>query len=319
MKRGVLQHMATSQKKKHYDSLDLLRILGAFGIVWFHAPGEVAGKNVGYSGLVIFIVISMALMMSRIPAPGFAVKRIQRLLVPWLIWYAFYGALNVATGNSFLPAEMTPLSAVLTGPKWHLWYLPFLFTMSISIYCLVLLLKGLNGVGAIAFYGALSLLGLLTTDLWRVWSMNLGSPWAQCLHALPAIFIGAAMGYISMIPFETRRNIYITVFSLMIGCTAFWILFEGYRGVGVPYLIGTLLAGAAFMFNVPRSKIVAEISGLTFGIYLIHPFVYLLVIRFMKIEFPPSASVIFMVFFVSAVLSWGLKKTIPSRFSKFIL
>lgn len=310
--------METFREKKHYYSLDLLRILGAFGIVWFHAPGEVVGKNVGYSGLVIFIVISMALMIPRIPGPRFAVKRVNRLLVPWIFWYLIYGALNVASGNSFLPTEMNPLSAILSGPKWHLWYLPFLFVTSISIYYLVLLLKGLKGIGAISFYVFLSLLGLFTTGLWRAWSMNMGSPWAQCVHALPAVFIGAAMGYISMTHSETKRNVYIAACFLIIGGTSAWLVFSGYNGVGIPYLIGTGLTGAALIFNMRRSKIVTDISNLTFGIYLIHPLVYLLVIKFMKIEFPPSGYIIFMVFVISALLTLCIKMAVP-RFSKWIV
>jgi len=310
--------METFREKTHYHSLDLLRILGAFGIVWFHAPGEVAGKNIGYSGLVVFIVISMVLMIPRIPGPRFAVKRVNRLLVPWVFWYFFYGALNVATGDAFLPAEMTSVSAILSGPKWHLWYLPFLFVTSVSIYYLVLLLKGLKGFGAIAFYAFLSLLGLFTTGLWRAWSMNLGSPWAQCMHALPSIFIGTAMGYISMISIEAKRNIYITAFSLIVGCIAFWLVSSGYSGVGIPYLLGTGLAGAALILNMRPSKIVTYISNLTFGIYLIHPLVYLLVMKFMKIAFPPSGYIIFLVFVISALLTMCIKITAP-RLSKWVV
>ena len=310
--------MKISRHKEHNYSLDLLRILGAFGIVWFHAPGGVPGKNIGYSGLVIFIVVSIALMIPRIPSPGFVAKRAKRLLVPWLFWYFVYGTLNVITGNSFLPAGISPIDAILSGPKFHLWYLPFLFFTSISIYYLIRLLKELEGLKAVILYASLTLFLLFTTGLWRSWSMGLGPPWSQWTHALPAVFIGASIGYISGTNSGKKSAIFLLLFSFIVSCVSLLIIHIGYKGVGVPYLIGTALTGIAFIYNLPRSDILADISGLSFGIYLTHPLIYLLVIKFMKIQLPPTGYIITLVFILSGLLTMCIKKT-PLRLTKWIV
>ena len=89
--------------------VELLRLLSTFGIVWFHS-GTTA-KEFAYSGLVVFLVLSMYLGGKHGSADKQTFRRrVERLIIPWLFWCVIYAGLNVFRGGRLF---------LLTGDWWR--------------------------------------------------------------------------------------------------------------------------------------------------------------------------------------------------------
>lgn len=245
-------------------NLEILRIIGAFGIVWFHSGQELWGRRIGYSGLIIFVLISIYLLTPKIKEDIHHIiyKKTNRLVLPWICWFFIYGIINISTSKSFLPHYGNILSDILAGPRMHLWYLPFLFIASTTIIYYNYLLKTNKQIITVT----LSIILLLTTPLWRPLSLDLGMPWAQWFHAVPAVFIGLSIAYINV-------NF---IYAVIIASISIWLIVIGQYGVGIPYLVGCML----FIFSISlknyaiKSEIIPKISDSTYGIYLVHPLIY---------------------------------------------
>lgn len=66
----------------------------------------------------------------------FGRSRAQRLLLPWLVWSAIYGAMKlaeVAVTGVPLRHEFAPWMW-LVGTAIHLWFLPFAFVTSLAVW-----------------------------------------------------------------------------------------------------------------------------------------------------------------------------------------
>jgi len=160
-------------------NLEILRIISAFGIVLLHGADGTLEKDIGFSCLIIFMLISVYLLAPQKYYSLFVLKKVNRLLIPWLFWFFVYGLLHVMNGTSFLPVTGDIVSTVLNGPRMHLWYLPFIFITSVIIvfyYNMVeqcSILKKYN----LLFFMLLSIILLIISPLWRPWSLGLGVPW----------------------------------------------------------------------------------------------------------------------------------------------
>lgn len=114
------------------QDIEILRVLSAFGIVWFHSGAP--GRAFAYSGLVIFIILSVYLSQHGNQHISTRFKiRARRLLVPWSIWFTFYGLIRLLTQKPLRPLENGAIAGVLSGPSSHLWYLPFTFVLLVII------------------------------------------------------------------------------------------------------------------------------------------------------------------------------------------
>ncbi|MEM1232659.1 MAG: hypothetical protein AAGH70_00905 [Pseudomonadota bacterium] len=102
--------------------VEILRYVGAVGIVWFHLHGPHAW--IGYAALAVFIVLSVVFALQG----GTAWSRL-RLLRIWIFWSLVYGTMKTAQAL----IKGTPLSdefswwMVFKGPSLPLWFLPFIF------------------------------------------------------------------------------------------------------------------------------------------------------------------------------------------------
>ena len=101
-------------------SIDILKLLGAFGIILFHSGAPYA--SVGLAALPMFV---MLLVYFGVRSP-FA-STANRLLKIWVIWSAIYAGLKLAQGvisGTKFELEFEPWM-VWTGTSIHLWFLPF--------------------------------------------------------------------------------------------------------------------------------------------------------------------------------------------------
>jgi fucose 4-O-acetylase-like acetyltransferase len=244
------------------QEIEIVRILSAFGIVWFHTAS--VGNDIGLSGLVVFIILSLYFAAG----PGAAVKsigsRFRRLILPWLFWYVFYALLNVALKRPVIQLERGWIAGVLTGPSVHLWYMPFMFAVLVMIDRirtridprLPAILCGMAVVPILA-----------SAAYWRFWSFTVGAPWAQYLQSVAAVLLGFFLANNPFIPWS------ITVFLLTVaGSTALAIIFV--PGIGIPYFIGISVTALCLFpdWTIRPRPLINRLAECTLGIYLSHPF-----------------------------------------------
>jgi hypothetical protein len=262
-----------------YDALDYLRIFGAFGIVLFHGAQDTLVRQIGYSGLIIFVLISIFVSLqnqSNKSIAQFIVSRTPRILVPWLFWFFVYGIINIIIGKPFLPGGGITFSALLAGTNIILWYLPFIFLMSIIAFVYDQTSENITFIRKYRLipFLVLSILSLISTPVWRPWSLSLGNPWAQWFHALPAVFIGMTLAYLHN---HSSHKYKMSLYASIIILTSVWLIMIGqFDGVAIPYLVGTILfIVSIFVIHTSQNNgILMNISNSAYGIYLIHPIVY---------------------------------------------
>lgn len=252
--------------------IDILRIVSSFGIIWFHSG--IFGHEISSSALICYLILSGYLShfdKKRSFSESF-VYRFNRLMVPWLFWFFVYGILNIIRGKTFLPEQFGFFVGILHGTSIHLWYVPFIFTLLlffdfIKKFFSKKQLSVLSSLFAIAV--------LLATPLWRSFSFELGYPFAQYFHAIPAFFVG--------IFFQLQESIHCKVIlSIFIALIFVSLSVSDFSGVGLPYLIGifscsVLIGKEHLMFlkcvilksNI-LSRSISVFSKASFGVYLVH-------------------------------------------------
>lgn len=292
----------STRRSCHYNyNLEILRIVSAFGIVLFHGADGPFVRDVGFTSLIIFALISSYLLIPQENFKLFATKKTSRLLIPWLFWFLAYGLINILSGKFFLPVQNDIFSAILAGTKSHLWYLPFVFITSLSVvfyYNLTehnVALKKFN----LAVLVSLSIIILISSKLWRPWSLYQGAPWAQWFFTLPAVLIGATIFKLTAVS-SGHRNI--IIFAIAVVLITIWLIDSGLRSVGVPYLLGFALffSGTYVKFNTMINyKALITLSNCTYGIYLIHPLIYSIE---RKLGFSDTAVVPFVTYALSMLI-----------------
>ena len=186
-------------------TLDIARVLAAFAIVLFHSGAP--GGAFGYTALPFFLMVMVMLALpaaTHHPFRRFAADRAARLLKPWVIWSAVYGACKLAdvlVHHKAFGTEFSP-SMVLTGPAIHLWFLPFAYLACVALAGVTHLFPQKartadQGADNGAVQGQVLLLicllvltfesvALQQAPFWPV-------PFAQWAFALPSVFVGVAL------------------------------------------------------------------------------------------------------------------------------
>lgn len=175
--------MCDITRRRH--DIEWYRIAGAFAIVWYHSGA--VWHEVSYAGLILFFILSMYFSES---SNSFVLetltKRVSRLLVPWMSWFLIYLLFNFMAGRS-LVWRNDFAGVVLVGPSIHLWFVPFLF-------CCLFLFEFLRRNFDIRVFTVMisfsAIFLLAFSFLWRGVSLAAGYPYAQYMHALPAVLIG---------------------------------------------------------------------------------------------------------------------------------
>lgn len=244
------------------QDIELLRVVAAFGIVWFHARAP--GGQVAYAGLVVFLVLSTFLVRrgGNPPSLDSLRRRSRRLLLPWLVWFVIYGALAFALRGVFLDTGNGYVAAVMSGTNIHLWYLPFTFLCLSAVD----VLHSHVSAPTAAWLGGLLTLGLTATaPIWRPATLAMPYPLLQWADALAPVAFGIFLQGSSALPSFARRFLLFVI----IGAA---LLASRSNSIGTSYAVGFLacaviVAGTTARWSWPRIQPVAD---LTFGIYLGH-------------------------------------------------
>ena len=286
------------------SDVELLRILSAFGIVWFHS-GIKNFKDLFYAGLIIFVVLSIYYAV--ISTRQHTIKdRAIRLLIPCIFWSIVYALVSLARGRPIFPSDFPVISLVLATPSIHLWYLPFIF---ICIVCIDKS-KGLLKPNLIAILTCIIASAMLfSSPLWRQWSYL--PPFGQYIHAIPAVFIGIFLASTFHLSTVSRVLLVGILYTSII-----YTLIIGVNGVDLTYLLGfsaalILLSKKSFL---PNNNVILAISKLTYGIYLLHPLI-LFILSWLGVR---SFALPISGFLISGILIYLFLKLTPKSLSKYI-
>ncbi len=190
-------------------------------------------------------------------------QQAKRLLLPWLAWSAIYAFLKFSRST----INGTPLSSefapwmILTGTSLHLWFLSFSF-----LFLLLCVLvpertpKRLLSIVCVLLSGA---------ALWLSSTSNLLIPLVQWIPVVPAAFAGLLM--------QRLGNETLVPIALALGCMI--ALYLGMDSMTPQLIIAGLAVALAFAIPIPQTRIVDALSGLSLGMYLVHPAVMMLAIN----------------------------------------
>lgn len=287
------------------SDIELLRVVSAFGIVWFHS-GYQYGGDLAYGGLIVFLILST--YFAGVSEKTHSIRaRASRLLIPCVLWAVLYGALSIIRDQPLFPSDYSFVSKVLSTPSIHLWYLPFVFFWIIVIDNITKYIAPKKL--AIVITIMVSIL-LLASPQWRQWSY--ASPFGQYMHAFPAILIGMLLASSHTL----SRTLKICLIST-VSVSMLYVFWANIQGVSLTYLVGIsstfiLLKKKSFL---PENNIIIKFSGLTFGIYLLHPLI-LFLLRHVGIG---SIILPIMGFLISALCIFISSKIIPKPILKFIM
>jgi surface polysaccharide O-acyltransferase-like enzyme len=282
--------------------VDLLRIMAAVGIIWFHMEGA-PHRGIGYAGLPVFLLIFFSLVTRQSPARTtveFVSRRWQRLLKPWLFWSLVYGSCQLAKAAA--TADWHPLHEILSvktlfiGTWVHLWYLPYAFVLGLLLHVLNQRISAVNPDaqrrcgpdaqpdrtaalrawgGHVAVVVTATVVGVVTLAACaaHLAGRALTPPLPQWEFGLATIPLGLAVGRSLAVPSRRAQAwLLLMIAGATVGVSAL-LTSLGFRSMAVPYSLAVVLVCLAYLWPVRSNAFISAVAPLTFGIYLIHPLV----------------------------------------------
>lgn len=245
-------------------AVDYLRFVSAAGILWFHAKAPF--WQIAYSGLAAFLFLSIALPggeRARKEPISFIALRARRMLLPFLLWSAFYSAMKLSQAylNGIPLMQEFRAWMWLTGPVLPLWFLPYAFLSSVVF---VIFQERFLKRDPIAFL-SLTIMAVVTQVIVTLYlSEPLPIPLAQWAYALPVVLFATAWRVRSVTPHACTKMIAALILSLGIQ----WL---AVRDISSEIIIGIGAAIACMSVarrTLPFSGLAAFIS---LPIYFLHP------------------------------------------------
>lgn len=309
---------AASAGRERVAGLDVLRLAALSAIVWFHsgAPGH---EYMAWR-LPALAILSASLAAGRDEPRPLAVqarKSASRLLVPWLFWCGVYGVVELATylrhGVSIV--DELGARAWLTGPSVHLWYLPYAFTMVLSLNAARRLTDRLRPAHACLLATLLAIASLAALSIDKPYQGDEGTPGPQWLRCLPAAFLGLAIGTAGRHEGLRRPGMIAVVAAVTTACTLLATLMRD--DLAARYGLAMLLVALASTWRFEPPRWLAEAAGLGMGVYLVHMAVHRIVYASSNrlptpdLSSPGHAVAVILLSFAAA---WALARTPLRRF-----
>jgi peptidoglycan/LPS O-acetylase OafA/YrhL len=264
--------------RERIASLDLLRLLAAIGIVWFHTD-EAARRSLGYAGLPIFLLIFYCLVVKWghvHTSRHFLKRRWNRLLQPWLFWSVAYGLCRLIksvylTDHQSLHSLFS-VETILAGTSYHLWYLPYAFLSGFLVYLIQRWTRHANHTTVVLSAAAIGAVMLIAYAMG--WSLHRGiRPLAQWQFGLLAVPLGFAIGRCLMISSRPVRTALLSTISLTVMAVYAVLDVYGSASPVLPYVLAVVLVCLACVRPGRNNAFTASLASLTFGVYLLHPMV----------------------------------------------
>lgn len=280
----------TSNSGTHRHSIDLLRFVAAFGIVWAHVLNPNPLAAIGYTSLAIFLMMVPFLSVrfyeerARRAKEGTAPalprrryrmsRRMSRLILPWLFWCGFYKALLVAqSGDLKTLFVITDPWSLLVGPVVHLWFLPFIFVLSGFVILSPQVFRTRESViiGSVLAF----IVSMLT--MWAHDTGTLVTPLAQWAFGTPPFLYGLLLAY------GIKFRVIWAPVAFFIGTALFSELREGADYWPFHFVLTAVIFALAWKVEI-KSAMFQKLGALAYGIYLIHPFYMMVWYHFMGSE-----------------------------------
>lgn len=285
----------------HRQGIDLARFVAAFGVVVAHALAS-PRDWVGHLALAVFLVLTAFLAVQSAQRAGGTyafLPRAKRLILPWLVWSAFFRLLDLMISDS--PDRFKPLTdpwSLLYGSYIHLWFLPFVGLAMVLVGPAV---KHVTSPERL-LGASLLLTGISAPLFWAHEALGLPEPMPQWAFALPCYGLGLLLGIAhpmgkAFIPLTA--GVAMTVLAVVLGQGAPWT---------ITLLLG--LAGFELFWRLPlRGAWLPHLGQVSFGIYLSHPFFMLVVYKLWGPDIEPLLGAVF-----AFLMSWAavaLLRNIP--------
>lgn len=252
------------------DAIEWARVIAACGVVWFHLPlGQ--WKEFGHAGLVAFILIAVVFQAMGSEKEGlgsYLRKKAERVMPPWLVWFCLYAFVNLARGKEVFPYSSGIVSDLFAGPWIGLWFLPFFMASSLVVYIFSRVSSRMKPWVETVFFLGFGL--ALLTNLPKIQGLlPLEAPWAQWLHACPAVPIGMGIRGILKFPENSRLVVGFGFLIVMSGLMA--VFSTAYWNLAINYGLAVGLVVPAYLVRIHLWKGITRLGGLCLGVYLIHP------------------------------------------------
>ena len=228
--------------KTRNEMVEGLRIASCFGIVWFHS-GLVIGHDAAQSGLGVFLFLTgYFFSVATCDRPALLWNLARQLLLPWAVWSLVFMVTNMLRGHP--------------GASIHLWYLPYIFLAQAMLQILHKNVSKPIYLATVVVLLAPFYLLQLHFD-----GAELISPIPQYLYATPILLLGVIFG----------QQKSIATFLLM-GASCIVVCLTSSDNA-LSYTVAIMLSVLAISLPVVKIKkgVIAWMSRLTLGIYLVHP------------------------------------------------
>ncbi|MFN3254029.1 acyltransferase family protein [Roseibium album] len=244
-------------------SVDLLRFVGAIGIIQFHCGTP--GHSISLAALPMFVILLVYF------GEGSDLgSSARRLIAPWLIWSAVYAVLKIAqsvVSGTSLSSEFAPWM-LFAGTSIHLWFLPFAFVFLCASTTVPERLP-------LAALWTLCLV-LSAVALWAFNTQTVPAPFTQWLAVISAACTGLLMS-------RTQNSLLPPTVLAFCAATAFFL---GVEGITDQLLIAGLAVVLAMEVHLQQSALTDFLSNISFGLYLSHPAVLAAVLYVVPVNSP---------------------------------
>lgn len=312
----------TQTIKNRLNYIDILNVLACFSVIWIHCNGIVHTYSkdsawttaliveiIGYWAVPVFIMITGATLLNyrdKYDTKTFFKKRIQRTLIPFLVWSLII-LIWKCTTNKFEIKEFTIqniMSIFLNSSMENIYYFfHIIFSIYLTLPVLSLLTRKEEDRKYIWYMVILafvtqSFLPIVCKIFGITWNNNLKTP------LVGGLLIYVLLGYLLSTKEISKKNRIIIYFlglaSMLVRYFATYYLstrdgklnslFFGYE-----HFTTVFLAVAVFVFikNIKWNKIINEkvlneyipkIASCSLGIYLIHKVIMYYEIKFLSID-----------------------------------
>ena len=317
---------AKVSRHERIANVERLRFLAACGVVTLHT-NTVFPRSFGSAGLLVLLLV-LCIFVVRKPKPceltSLARRKADRLLKPWLFWSVVYGGLALVKvlyeGVPF--SEVFSPTMLLTGPRIHLWFLPFGFAAAMLlglVHQRIVNVPDATTVVVAAFAGALCVFGCSFVRS----NLSMGFPLVQWNFGLAAIPLGLAIGRAAALPDrKSRRNLYLLIGFLAAAACAAYVVFAGLRygtwfdrGArdAICHAIAVAAVCAALHWQGKLDPISKALALSSYGIYLIHPLIVVFLSRVGVLEERPVV-LLCLVLAASILTTLALQRTRLKQF-----
>ena len=327
-------------KNRKYFYLDLLRLFAILCVIMLHIimpfweNTQLFGTRIWHitnvvntvsrTGVPLFFMVSGFLLLDNpktLEFVHFYKRRMSKIVVPFFVWNVIYYCVYGAVYKTDLSIGGFLKEMLIEGTSYHFW---FVYTL-VMIYLFMPFLKRM--LDGLSVRWCFVLLGISIFKTTIVPIINITTPLEIYLfdNVLNGYIGYVMLGYIlGKFEFKRVHNVLFAIIALLGACITLWgnvVMSEGATnsifngGLQIGHFM--LASGIFVLFkNVKKpsermAKIVGTMSGITFGMYLVHPMVISGVSYYFSGELRPYIyiSVIFVLtVIISALFSYLVSK-----------